>query len=598
MKEYPDSRLRLLEQILGLSASESDLLQACLALSVEPNLGKVYAYLNDHSGRGFVTEEMSARLFGHSRSLLLGGAGSALKAWNMIREKDTGRGEPALFECDPHMRNWLLGGNDIDESLALIARFQTSYEPLESWDTVSVLHFIQKMSALENQQCLRIFVSGPPGSGRRTLAAWVAQQFGMPLLTLDCNRIAPERWQQVFTHAQRQAFLDGCALAWIGDTVLEKDWNLPVPCFYLQFFICEPGQFTPLVPGMADYRVEMPILPSDERRQLWRRFVPGSASWNAADFEHLLLRYQATIGQIVAVGEKGAESAIEAANLLRASTRHHLGSLAQLMECPFTWDDLIVPDWLRRNLEDFVFEASERTAVWEKQEVKRLFSQGRGLLALFSGSPGTGKTMAAQVIAAELGLDLFRIDMSTVISKYVGETSKNMERILSRAHRMNAVLLFDEADALFGKRTDVNDAHDRYANTDTNYLLQAIESYPGVALLASNKKANMDTGFIRRLRYVLEFPKPDAAQRLQLWQKIVGELTGKETLTTLNGKLPRLAEAVELTGAQIKFSVLSAVFAARRERTALAMPHLLSGLERELMKEGKGISRQAQEMLK
>ena len=145
-------------------------------------------------------------------------------------------------------------------------------------------------------------------------------------------------------------------------------------------------------------------------------------------------------------------------------------------------------------------------------------------MAMFSGSSGTGKTMTAQVIASSLQLDLFRIDLSSVISKYIGETSKHIDRILSQAQSMHAVLLFDEADTLFGKRTEIKDAHDRFANSDTNYLLQAIESYPGIAILATNKKSNIDGAFLRRLRFVFEFQKPDPVQRLELWKKLLKNL--------------------------------------------------------------------------
>ena len=252
---------------------------------------------------------------------------------------------------------------------------------------------------------------------------------------------------------------------------------------------------------------------------------------------------------------------------------------------------------LRQALEDLAFEAQERVAFWERPEARRLFPQGRGLLGLFSGPPGTGKTMAAQVIAAELGVDLFRIDLSSVVSKYVGETSQNLERILSRAAHMDVVLLFDEADALFGKRTEIRDAHDRFANTDTGYLLQAIEAYQGVAVLATNKKGNIDPAFIRRLRYVLEFPKPDGPQRLRIWRRIVGELAGPERLEDLGDDLEELADALEVTGAQIKFAILAALFAARRDGEPLALRHLLRGLERELMKEGRTLSDRERERL-
>lgn len=597
IRQLPNERLLLLEKIFGLSEQESDLVQACLSLSLEPNLGKVYAYLNDQAGRAFVTEELVARLFGHGRSLSLG-TDSPVKAWRLVVEKGTGKGEPLLYELDPHIRNWLLGSNELDEVLLLVARFQAGAEPLESWDAQQLVRFISRMSEARANQRLRVFISGPPSSGRRSLAAWVSQQLGLPLLVIDCQVVPASDWHTVHLHAQRQAFLYSSALAWLGDAVFEKGWEQTTPNFFLQFFICEPGQVAAPARGMADFRFEVPALQAQERRALWERLVPTSATWGKSSFENLVLRYQATIGQIAAVGENRAESSSEAMFLLRKAARHHLGSLAQMMECPFTWDDLVIPDWLRSALGSFVYEAEERNAIWENPATRRLFPQGKGLLALFTGPPGTGKTMAAQVIAAELGLDLFRIDMSTVVSKYVGETSKNIERILSRAHRMNAVLLFDEADALFGKRTDVKDAHDRYANTDTNYLLQAIESYPGIALLSSNKKANMDTGFIRRLRYVLEFPKPNAEQRQQLWQRIVGEMAGPQTLEHLNGRLPRLAESVELSGAQIKCSVLSAMYAARREQNEMNIHHLLTGLEQELMKESKNIGKQVREMLR
>lgn len=205
--------------------------------------------------------------------------------------------------------------------------------------------------------------------------------------------------------------------------------------------------------------------------------------------------------------------------------------------------------------------------------------------------------MTAQVIAASLQQDLFRVDLSTVISKYVGETSKHIDRILSQAQAMHAVLLFDEADTLFGKRTDIKDAHDRFANADTNYLLQAIESYPGVAILATNRKANIDTAFVRRLRFVFEFSKPDASQRLQLWHQLLGELAGGQAVAGMGLALQQVAGMLDLTGAQIKYAVLSALFVARREGKPLAITHVLKGIERELAKEGKGLSPETEKRL-
>src|SRR5262249_34306246 len=178
--------------------------------------------------------------------------------------------------------------------------------------------------------------------------------------------------------------------------------------------------------------------------------------------------------------------------------------LGRLVQCQCTCDDLVVPERVPEALEDFAFEARDRVTFWESPCAQRLFPRGTGLVALFGGPPGTGKTMAAQVIAAALELDLFRIDLAPVVSKYIGETAKHLGQIFARAARMNAVLLFDEADALFSKRTEVKDAHDRYANADTSYLLQLLEEYRGIVILATNKKQNIDPAFIRRVRYVFE----------------------------------------------------------------------------------------------
>jgi hypothetical protein len=589
------SRWTLFHQIFGLSRAESDLLQACVALAIEPNFGRIYAYLQDHSGRGYVTEELAARLFGHGWCLPLP-AESPLKTWRLIIETRNGPGEPPRFECDPFVRNWLLGWDDLDPFLVGFTQIKPTCEPLKGWPLADVVNTIEKVFQQDVQKRIRLFIAGEKGSGRRSFAAVIARHFNLPLLVIDTDRIPVQNWELLYVSAQRQAFLHRSALAWTGTNIMERSWPQTVLPFQVQFVIGEVDEYLSEMEGVIDYRFELPVLSIDERLSLWQTFVPKSDTWPENELNLLAQRHQSTIGQILQVAAKGVHNPVEASEALRATSRQRLGSLAQQLDCPFRWSDLVLPASLRHNLEDFVFEATEGTVMWERPEARRLFPQGKGLIALFNGSPGTGKTMAAQVIAAELQRDLFRIDLSAVVSKYVGETSKNIERILSRAQRMDALLLFDEADALFGKRTEIRDAHDRFANSDTNYLLQAIEQYPGIAILACNKKANLDGGFMRRLRYILEFPKPEAPQRLELWRRIIGELVGPEYLDAIESDLRRLAEAVEVTGAQIKYSVLSGIFIARRERSGFALPYLLRGLERELMKEGRGLGRQLQDV--
>ena len=578
------------ERVFGLESEESDLLQACLATAVNPGLGRVYAYLQDQAGRGYVTEELVARLFGHGRCGAWGPE-SALFRWELIVEREIAPGEPPMLACDPHIRGWFLGRRELDRALVDVSRLQPTHPALPGWPVEELVAFLDRNVNGKPQERVRVTVTGPPGSGRRTLAAVVAARLRLPLLVIDADAVEEPEWRRVFLRAQRQGYLDRCALAWTGDTLGRRSWPQAVPPFPLQFVITEPGQQLPPVETMVELTVEMPPLESGARLALWREYVPQSQAWPADVLETLSARHRVTVGDIVRVARRGVGSAAEAVQAVRETARGRLGPLAQLLECPFDWDDLVVADHVREALEDLAFEAGARPRFWEDRRARRLFPQGRGLVALLAGSPGTGKTMAAQIIAARLGLDLYRIDLSAVVSKYVGETSQNIERLLRRAATMDVVLLFDEADAIYGKRTtEVRDAQDRFANMDTSHLMVAIESYSGVVLLATNLKSNIDPAFLRRIRYVVDFPKPDAQQRLQIWRKVVGALTSPERLAALDGDVSLLAESLETTGSQIKFALLAGLFIAEREDRPLAMPHLLRGLNRELAKEGRALS--------
>jgi SpoVK/Ycf46/Vps4 family AAA+-type ATPase len=213
----------------------------------------------------------------------------------------------------------------------------------------------------------------------------------------------------------------------------------------------------------------------------------------------------------------------------------------------------------------------------------RKLSMGKGLNALFAGPSGTGKTMAAEVIARDLGLDLYKIDLSTVMSKYVGETEKNLERIFAAAEHSNAILFFDEADALFGKRSEVRDAHDRYANVEISYLLQKMEEYDGLVILTSNLSKNMDEAFVRRIHFTVEFPYPEPEDRLRIWQIVFPEQAPLDPQVDL----PHLAERYRLTGGNIRNVALTAAFLAARDGGVIGMDHLLWATRREFQKMGR-----------
>jgi SpoVK/Ycf46/Vps4 family AAA+-type ATPase len=257
-----------------------------------------------------------------------------------------------------------------------------------------------------------------------------------------------------------------------------------------------------------------------------------------------------------------------------------LASLAPQIEVHYKWDDLILPPDVKAQLREICSQAESRSVVYGKWVFDRKLSLGKGLNVLFSGSPGTGKTMGAEVIAHELGLDLYRIDLSQVVSKYIGETEKNLDRIFTAAEDSNAILFFDEADALFGKRSEVRDAHDRYANIEISYLLQKMEEYQGISFLATNLRQNIDDAFVRRLQAIVEFPFPDEEYRRRIWENVFpAEAPRGEDV-----QFELLAREVRLAGGNIKNMALAASFYAAAEGGEIHLSHLIHAAYREHQK--------------
>jgi AAA+ superfamily predicted ATPase len=585
--EQQPNRLQHLCRILGLEHTERDLLQVCLAYSVDPDLAEVYAALDGAEGRIAATEPLAARLCGHGRAPLWSPA-SAASLWHLIETEEAEGGDATRLRVDPYIQSYLQGGSELDPELVTCCFTHLAIsKPLETWPAREMAARV--VAAIEKGVPSRVQIIGPPLSGRKTLAACIASELGSPLVAVDTTRIDATQWKRVRTRVQRQALLHEAAVAWIGSDA-KRGLELEPGLLPLEFTIIET--IDDLVPahGWHEERFTMPRLTSSERHELWLESIPASRTWAAGQLQHLSERFAATIGEITHVAAQGSDKFEDVCRHARELSRGKLGELAKLIDCPFTRDDLYVTDELGKLLSEFLFEARDRTAFWEQPSARRLFPRGTGLVALLAGSPGTGKTMAAQVIASELGLDLFRIDLASTVNKYIGETAKNLRRLFARAAEMNAVLLFDEADALFSRRTDVRDSHDRYANADTNYLLQLVEDYPGVALLATNKRQHMDDAFVRRVRYVLHFARPDAALRLAIWQQVVAELGGQESAQHLGPDLESLAAQAPLTGAQIKNTVLAGVFLARQAGRPIQFEDIQRGLERQLSNQGGSIS--------
>jgi len=319
-----------------------------------------------------------------------------------------------------------------------------------------------------------------------------------------------------------------------------------------------------------------------EQRALWLAALgPAAAAAVDGQLDGLLSQFNLGAVAIRSAAAQAAAHGEGAAHLwdaCRAQSRPRLESLAQRIEPAAGWDDLVLPEPQVQALRAIAIQVRRRHTVHDEWGFASRCSRGLGVSALFVGPSGTGKTMAAEVLAGELRLDLYRIDLSSVVSKYIGETEKNLRRVFDAAEEGGAILLFDEADALFGKRSEVKDSHDRYANIEVSYLLQRMESYRGLAILTSNFKAALDPAFLRRLRFIVQFPFPDAAQRSEIWRRIFPRQAPTEGLDA--EKLGRLSVA----GGNIRNIALSAAFLAADEGSPVRMAHLLRAARGELTK--------------
>jgi len=343
-------------------------------------------------------------------------------------------------------------------------------------------------------------------------------------------------------------------------------------------------------------RVEFPRPAYHERIALWQAALEGTTPEGGEDellalaskfrFSGGQIRDAAATARNLALWRGPDGDRVTTADLntaCRLQSNRKLEALARKITPHYAWGDIVLPADRLRQLREICNQVKYRARVYDEWGFDRKLSLGKGLNVLFTGPSGTGKTMAAEIMAGELGLDLYKIDLSTVVSKYIGETEKNLARVFEEAETSNAILFFDEADALFGKRSEVRDSHDRYANIETSYLLQRMEEYDGMAILATNLHKNMDEAFVRRMHFTVEFPFPDALNRERIWEKIWPAETPRDPGLDLDF----MARRFEITGGSIRNIALAAAFLAADDGQVVNMGHLIRGTQREYRKMGK-----------
>ncbi|MFI3312685.1 MAG: ATP-binding protein [Eubacteriales bacterium] len=476
------------------------------------------------------------------------------------------------------------------------------WQPSPLPDSPMLSDLRNKISRVRQGTPVTFALWGEAGAGRRTLAKWAATNLDTPLLLADLARMSMDDATLTETLIL-ECRLMGCPVCICsGD-----DTDMETLCHLLQtlaevgqvcFLICDQPMVPPKGEEWRVFSVHLPLPDVKTRENLWKIMLKPYHLEPDVDVEHLSLAYGFTAGQM--------EQAITAAHHLacwqgetaltmdclnqgcRSQLRHSLGDKAKRIAPSFTWDDLVLPAPSLELLHSACTRMHQRGQVLERWGFSTKLPYGGGLSLLFSGPPGTGKTMGAQILAGALGLELYKVDLATVVSKYVGETEKNLSVIFREAQRSGAVLFFDEADALFGKRTEIKDSHDRYSNMEAAYLLQKVEEYSGVSILATNYLQNIDDAFRRRLTYIVEFPFPNDDQRLELWSRVFP----RETPLDDQIDWAFLSQSFELSGSSIKNCAVAAAYLAAGAGSHVTMGHILLAVRRELEKSGKTISKE------
>ncbi len=585
-----DVRLRRLRRTFELGAIDIELLLAALAPDLDRRYEKLYGYLHDDITRRRASIGLALELVGLTPTAVSGrqrlSPDGRLVDGGLLDIEDVDR--PYLtraLRVPDRVTGFLLGDDDPDPSISGLLSDPSAAVELPGARTVSGalragagLCYVRERSALDG----------------RPLVAAALRAIDRDALHLDLDRIEPESDALALARAAvREARLDDVTLVAGPVDGLADEVPAAVRALAdapLQVILCGGTAWDPGWSERVPLQVEAPELTGQVRDGIWRGALAGASGDDpdvaALSAFHVTPRqaHRAVASarwQARAAGRQMTPDDLAAG--AREQNAGRLEHLARRIEPRAAFDDLVLPTRTVGLLREIIDRARHRDRVLDEWRMGGQTGRGRGVTALFAGESGTGKTLSAEVIAGALGLDLYTIDLSTVVDKYVGETEKNLERIFAEAEGVNGVLFFDEADALFGKRSDVSDARDRYANVEIAFLLQRMEYFDGIAILATNLRGNLDEAFTRRIDVLADFPEPEEPDRLRLW-----ELHLPDSLPTADElDLDYLAKAFELSGGDIRNVTLAAAYAAAVDEEPLSTRHLVRATAREYRKLGR-----------
>lgn len=580
--------LHTLAEIFGLSEFEQDVLLLCAGYELDAGFGVICASHRDDATHSYPTFGLTLAALpnAHWDALL---PTAALRHWRLIEVSGIGVSTltSAALHIDERILHYLRGIQYLDSRLSGLVRSVQAHKHAAP-SHIELAHALSRQWAESGALLPILELHGADSAGRENIAAELCRDLNRQLYALSSARIpaSASELEALVRLWGRESILSGYAL------MLDCNAEQSLPEIAQEFV--QRASF-PLIVS-SNHRVatnreslaaEVRKPDSREQDAIWRDSMAGSKL--NGELEEIVGQFNLNSAQIASVstrlrlhGDETGRDAMWAA--CRAEARPHMTRLAQRIMTTAVWDDLVLPEEQWETLHQIKAQVRQRYKVYEKWGFARKDSRGLGISALFAGSSGTGKTLAAEVIANDLRLDLYRIDLSQVVSKYIGETEKNLSQIFDAAESGGAVLLFDECDALFGKRSEVKDSHDRYANIEVSYLLQRMEAYRGLAILTTNMRHAIDKAFLRRIRFVVNFPFPDVALRAEIWRRIFpSEVPLKKIDAT---KLARL----NVTGGNIRNIALGAAFMAAETDEPVGMSDLLKSARIECAKIEKALS--------
>jgi len=586
----PPPALERLCVAFGLSTFERDILLLCAGVELDSAMAEAVALANGDPRRVSPNFSLALAALSNPHWSALS-PNCPLRLWRLI---EVGNGESltrSSLRIDERVLHYLTGISDLDERLrGMVEPVPLPTELPESQQRL-VSTIVSAWSATKETRFPVIHLCGHPGGSQRSVSAAACAQLGTRLFALSVQTLpqqAPDL--DAFIRLwQREAVLGGDALL-----LEEREWEtldtarelaLTRVLRQLDGYLLLCSRTTRTIPDRPLLKLRIGKPTPAEQGALWRSSLGVAASRLNGKVDALSSQFDLDADTIRLTSAEALHTACSDEELetrlwaiCQARVRPRLDELAEHIVPASSWDDLVLPEAQKNKLREIATHVRHRTKVYQTWGFAETGQRGLGISALFSGQSGTGKTMAAEVLARELKLDLYRIDLSRVVSKYIGETEVNLRRVFDAAEGGNVILLFDEADALFGKRSEVKDSHDRYANIEISYLLQRMEAYRGLAILTTNMKGALDQAFLRRIRFAVQFPFPDTLQRAEIWRRVFPKQMPMEPLDFAS--LARL----QVSGGNIRSIAMNAAFLAADTDRAVSMDHLLQAARGEYAK--------------